>query len=165
MAVDVSISTRIEITCDDCYGESFVLEGDAPHAFAWMALSDGSASATDWGVNIGIRSEEFCRRGGNASRTTSRAPASRPCAAPTRVRCDRGGVVVSALTAEQRALIAAARSEARRSALARERITPVAPAGRISELCFDAARGDFLLALDLAVTAHETLRQAEPDAI
>ena len=71
---------------------------------------------------------------------------------------------MSALTAAQRATIAAARNEARRAALAREGVTPTAPAGRIDELCFDAARGDWLIAIDLAVTAHETLRQLEPPA-
>jgi hypothetical protein len=68
---------------------------------------------------------------------------------------------VSALTADQRATIAAARNQARRAALARERITPTAPAGRIDELCYDAARGDWLLAIDAAVTVHQTLRQSE----
>jgi hypothetical protein len=69
---------------------------------------------------------------------------------------------VSALTADQRAKIATARNEARRSALARERITPTAPVGRVNELCFDAARGDWLIALDLGVTAHAALRRLDP---
>ena len=71
---------------------------------------------------------------------------------------------MTVLTATERDAIRAARDNALRAEFARKRgrVTSGAPV-TLHEVCYEAARGDPLLALDLAVSAHQTIRAAGTD--